>query len=409
MKRVLLASATPGSSAALPVFHPTRHGSILLRPGVKLDEQTLSRLASLGIREVWLEADGLDDVGRHVSVKMIDTRAELTEQLAAEFARLSRDAKAGPRVDPLKAIIEQLVEQITAAPDTARWIHEPDLPDQPMLRNAIFCGIVSMLVGRNLESYLVRQRPKLAPSHASDVRGLTLAGLLHDVGLLRVEPHVLQVWRDTGEETDVRWRQHVRHGYEMLRDRVEPATAAAVLNHHQRYDGLGFPARLGNRADAAGIAGTSVHVFSRIIAAADTFDRLRHPIGVEEPVPTVRVLSEMLEGETARTLDPVVAAAMARVVPPFPPGARVMLSDGRNATVAGINDAEPCRPPVLIDGTAISKNEETGSSAAKLLELDEQTKLRITHVDGVSIERDLFRLARYGEQEAEEPVAAAPA
>ncbi len=94
---------------------------------------------------------------------------------------------------------------------------------------------------------------------------LNWAALLHDVGKLEISTEILN---KTGRPTDAEWeaiRRHPAFGEAL----VEPLRewlgvwAAAVSDHHERWDGAGYPRRL---------AGTDISLAGRIVAVADVFD-----------------------------------------------------------------------------------------------------------------------------------------
>lgn len=413
MQRFPVTSLAPGQVVALPVYHTRRHDQILMRPGVALTTGAIDRLAEMDIRWVWIDTPGFESVGNYVSAHAIQARAGLIAELSEQFAEIERNPKARVRLDPFREAVVSMIEKLMVTPEIGVWAHDPELPGQPLLRNAVFVGSVSLFLGRVLDWYLIRERPKLPPSSASDIRGLGLAGLLHDVGMLRLEPHVLENWWQTHDESDVRWRQHVRAAYDMIRADVEPSTAAAILNHHQRCDGTGFPLRVSDPGGLQGSPQTRVHVFARIIAAADVLDHLRFPPGQDRPEPTVRVLRRMLGDPYRSALDPMVVHALMRVVPPFPPGARVTLSDGRTGVVVGLNPSAPCRPVVTLHAARSSEEDEEsatspvanadreevestpadGPGELKTIDLDTHPDLMIAKVDDQDVMMDNFTLS----------------
>ena len=84
---------------------------------------------------------------------------------------------------------------------------------------------------------------RLLPDQIDRHRQLALAGLLHDVGELYIDPSYLV--RGTALQPE-QWRHIVSHpviGHRVLRDMpgAGPAVAEAVLNHHERLDGFGYP------------------------------------------------------------------------------------------------------------------------------------------------------------------------
>ena len=119
--------------------------------------------------------------------------------------------------------------------------------------------------------------------------------LLHDVGKMRVPPEILN---KPARLTEIEMRQmelHTVYGHEMVRGRVPPGAANIVLNHHQRYNGQGYP----RRTDAASgqalpaMAGKSIPVFSRIATICDVYDAATSKRPYSPAKLPVQVLHEM--------------------------------------------------------------------------------------------------------------------
>ena len=91
---------------------------------------------------------------------------------------------------------------------------------------------------------------------------------MHDVGKIAIPDHILlKPGKLTPEEFEV-MKGHSRHGYELLRgsaSRTLQAGADIALNHHEKFNGSGYP---------SGLAGEEIPLFSRIVAVADVFDSL---------------------------------------------------------------------------------------------------------------------------------------
>ncbi|QYU68139.1 HD domain-containing protein [Leptolyngbya sp. 15MV] len=175
--------------------------------------------------------------------------------------------------------------------------------------------------------------------------------MFHDVGMARMAPDVLQRWNHTQDESDPDWRAHVHVGFDVVKNALGPAAAAAVLHHHQKFDGTGFPRRLRLDGTEEPLAGSDIHVFARIVAAADLFDRLRHPPAAlpgSTPTPVVRVLKRLQQQPYANWIDPMVFRGLLSVVPPSVPGSIVTLSTGQQAVVTEWFPEDPCRPAVHI-------------------------------------------------------------
>ena len=100
-----------------------------------------------------------------------------------------------------------------------------------------------------------------------EIELLQKAGLLHDVGKIGIPDYVLNKPSSlTKEEAEI-IRTHPAMGESIIRNsRSLDAVLPAILHHHERYDGKGYP---------AGLAGKDIPLLARIIAVADSFDALQ--------------------------------------------------------------------------------------------------------------------------------------
>jgi HD-GYP domain-containing protein (c-di-GMP phosphodiesterase class II) len=111
---------------------------------------------------------------------------------------------------------------------------------------------------------VVARRMSIVDSNT--LREIRLSGLLHDIGKIGVPERILGKPSELSSDEYVKVKEHVEIGSRII-EQVPglEAVASAVLHHHERYDGLGYP---------AGLAGRDIPFASRLISAADVFDTL---------------------------------------------------------------------------------------------------------------------------------------
>ena len=92
------------------------------------------------------------------------------------------------------------------------------------------------------------------------------AGLLHDIGKIGIPDGVLNKQSKLSAEERTEIENHPEFGNNILGQLnfLEEASKA-ILHHHERYDGTGYP---------AGLLGTEIPVVARIIAVADSWDAM---------------------------------------------------------------------------------------------------------------------------------------
>ncbi len=99
-----------------------------------------------------------------------------------------------------------------------------------------------------------------------DVQEIKTAGVLHDIGKIMISPELLnKPGRLTEEEFEI-IKRHPETSYQILKSADEYASVAeAVLYHHERVDGKGYP---------EGLAGEQIPLYARIISVADAFEAM---------------------------------------------------------------------------------------------------------------------------------------
>lgn len=97
---------------------------------------------------------------------------------------------------------------------------------------------------------------------------IKLASSLHDVGKLGIPDAILHKPQPlTDQELEI-FQQHPIIGYKILKDSKQPVLQVAAqlaLQHHERWDGQGYP---------QGLCGEEIHILARITSIADTFDEV---------------------------------------------------------------------------------------------------------------------------------------
>jgi HD-GYP domain-containing protein (c-di-GMP phosphodiesterase class II) len=394
MLRVPIGYAQQGMVLAMPIFHPRRHDTMLLKAGMVLDDRTVARLVELKIKEFWIRYPGFDFLGEYVCPEIQEAQAGITRHIADAFDSVSQGTHARLDYAEYKNAIGGLLSRLIANPKASIFVQEMADRSEPALRHSSSVCMISVLMGLKLENYLIEQRVRMQAQGARDVASLGLGAMLHDVGMLRISPEALERWNKTQDESDPEFQQHVVLGFKQVRENIGPSAAAAVLHHHQKYDGSGFPRRVLLDGSTMPLQGRDIHIFARIIAAADIFDRLRYPpsLAPEQPgLPVVRALRQMQTRPYADWIDPIVFRALLAVVPAYAPGTIVTLSTKEQAVITETFGDDPCRPVVqtIKDPSRTFADAPEGS---KRYDLRSCPDISIVEAEGQDVSGDNFRL-----------------
>ncbi|GHH81677.1 metal-dependent phosphohydrolase [Streptomyces sulfonofaciens] len=192
-------------------------------------------------------------------------------------------------------------------------------------------GLASVMIAQELG--MDRQR----------VEALRLAGLLHDVGKLGVPTRLLRKEGPLTPQERRLMELHPEYGDEMVRGIGALGEArGAILHHHERIDGTGYP---------YGLRGTQIPECARIVAVADAFDAMTSTRSYRRARP-VRAAVDELRRCAGVQFDPrmvrALVSALARhgwrpcAAAPDGPGPR---ADAPSTAPAAVLAEEPAAPP----------------------------------------------------------------
>jgi HD-GYP domain-containing protein (c-di-GMP phosphodiesterase class II) len=177
---------------------------------------------------------------------------------------------------------------------------------------------------------------------------------------------------------------HTVYGHEMVKGRVPSIAAEIVLNHHQRWNGEGYPTRIDARTGEKlpPLAGKQITIFNRIATVVDVYDAATSNRAYSAAKLPVQVLHEMRTW-CSGFFDAVVERAFYEIIPPFPIGQIVKLSNGVEAAVVDFNPRFPVQPKV--QGIRDPKGRRFPDPALEEFDLALYHELEIVAVDDVDV------------------------
>jgi HD-GYP domain-containing protein (c-di-GMP phosphodiesterase class II) len=132
---------------------------------------------------------------------------------------------------------------------------------------------------------LARELARTVGVEEPSLRQIHIAGLIHDVGKIGVSESVLRKGGKLDEHEFAQIRMHPEIGWRILKDIPQfHGMLDAVLSHHERWDGRGYP---------QGLKGHDIPLIARIVALADSFDAMSSNRTYRSCRPRAQVFAEI--------------------------------------------------------------------------------------------------------------------
>lgn len=207
-------------------------------------------------------------------------------------------------------------------------IHNIRSVDDTVYAHSLNVALISRAIGKWLHYSL------------EDLDALTLAGLLHDIGKTQIADEVLNKQGSLTDEELELIRSHAKAGYSILKPiRLDTRVKLAALQHHERYDGSGYP---------RGLQGDEIDDFASIIAIADVYDAMTAARSYRAPLCAFQVISAF-EQDGFQKYNPNFIFTFLKRVAHCYNNSRVLLSDGVSGSVIFLNENKLSRPIVKTD------------------------------------------------------------
>lgn len=306
--------------------------TILLEAGAELTLSYITKLKKLGISEIYIE----DDISKDIAVRDVineETRLEAIE--AVKNIMESYSFPDAPYSAEVIAIVDNIIFQILSLDDIVVNLMDIKTYDGYTFSHSVNVCILSIITGIKLKlSYI-------------ELQELGVGAILHDIGKVMIPSEILLKKSTLTDDEYETIKQHSIMGYNILKriPYISEASASVALNHHERFDGKGYP---------NGLRKEEIHIYSRIVAIADIYDALSSDRIYRKKISTNMAI-EYLTVIAAPSVDAEILSYFVQMIPQYPLGTEVVLNTGEKAIVFKLNKDLPSRPYIRIvfnaDGT----------------------------------------------------------
>lgn len=309
-KMVAVKDLIPGLILSDAVITPS--GKTLLGSGGTLSQRAISLLDMWNVNYVYIHTEDEQEIPQSppIQASSFDISAEC-RQFFQEY-----DAIAAATGNSFDFIRNQNKVPVLALKSSSFSIYSSILTTGPALMDYLLISDYQLANEISYHTVMVAYICGLIGRQLrfseTEMKALTLAGLLHDIGKLVIS-------NNGGANNE---KSHPIHGAQLIKELkgISGEVTLSVFQHHEYLDGSGYP---------MGITGGKIHQYAKIIAVADIFHYHAYRQEYCNPFAALNVLTNDMFAK----LDPSICQLFTKQVKDSLVNSKILLSDGQEATI----------------------------------------------------------------------------
>ncbi len=333
------------------------HGRLMFSKNLKIDSLMIMKINELFFEEnfqIKINSEkpykGITDLlevkseNKPINAKEIKNTSKYKQEISREFDEFHNDMKSlfieleQNNSNNLKDDFRKFLNKINNRLMKNALITDMDLINEVvkeqkvedyLFNHSVNVAIIGNLIGKWLDL------------GKEDIKILTLGGLVHDIGKLKIDKKILDKPEKLTEEEFEEVKKHPSYSHKILTEMGynEEKLLRAVTLHHEREDGTGYP---------LGIKSKNIPIHSKIIAIADIFDAMTSNRVYDKKMNIFKVM-EKFQKETFGKLDYKMVTLFIKKFLEFYIGSEVTLNTGDKAKILNFNSFEITKP-ILMTG-----------------------------------------------------------
>lgn len=319
-----------------------RLGRTLVARGSVLDKYVIDSLLKLGVMSIYVQDGEIEPEEENINISPkaqlnieklhTDDRSKVKlsksvkERVAHGIQYIYSNTESAELSEATSSITQDLLKAIDSNDAIAIDINELKTSDEYTFKHSVDVATIAMILAK--QQGLSKQ----------DIYNIGVAGLLHDVGKTKVPSNILNKPAKLDDNEFEVMKQHSIFGYRMVKDKpnFNEAISLAVLQHHEKINGSGYP---------LGVTNSQISTYAKILSVADIYDALV----TERPYKQAFSQRDAIETIMSMTheLDMHAMKSFLHSMILYPVGSIVNLSNGEKARVVRNNPHYILRPTVV--------------------------------------------------------------
>ncbi|MCR4667239.1 MAG: HD-GYP domain-containing protein [Desulfovibrio sp.] len=316
------------------------------KPGRIGSKEEIAEILRQGFLEAFYDPDrseqpkeGEPDLLASRQVDLPEPKIPLREELKAQeiaytncvdsMQHIMEEARGGhldfKSAEPL---MSDIVDSVYRNSDALTSLSKIKTHDEYTFAHCVNVSIFSVVFGRHLGFA------------GEELQRLGMSALFHDIGKMRVPPTILNAPRSLTSNEFAIMQKHAQIGAEMLAELpgIGDDILSGVAEHHERYNGQGYPHKK---------KGRQISPFGCIISVCDVYDALSSKRVYKEAIPPTKALSIMY-GMRGEAWEPGLVELFIKILGIYPVGTPITLTSGLQGIVTHSNPQAPLYPQVLL-------------------------------------------------------------
>jgi len=282
-------------------------GQILLNHGAKIESSYINKIKKLGYMGIYIKDDLSSDIE---VIDVIDEtlRCKTVDSVKSFFEKVEHgNGLQQNDISDISFLVNEMLDKILEDKNTMVNMMDLKTFDDYTFSHSVNVGVLSMSLG----AFMNISRDSLYQ--------LGLASVMHDLGKVFIPKTILN---KPGKLTDTEFvvmETHPERGYERLVQKFKfpEVIAMAVLDHHEHYDGSGYPNQK---------KGNEISKLGAIIAIADVYDALTSDRPYRKAMTPSEAIEFIMGGCNTQFSEQIVKAFLKKIAP-YPVGTLVKLSN----------------------------------------------------------------------------------